>query len=115
MEANVYTLTFPAFIGLLGLVAWMLVQRQIKRADDDAAKREASIDAKFKDHEVRMNQHGDRLREAEIALAGKTSREELEKVTEKFTASVENLRNEMRADIQELRTSVLTAISNHKP
>lgn len=114
MDSNVYTLTFPALVGLLGLGAWFLIQRQIRKSDEDAAKRDAAIDAKFKDHETRMNQHGDRLRESEIALAGKITREELEKATDKFTVAVENLRSEMKQDIQGLQNVVLAAIKKDR-
>lgn len=114
MDSNVYTLTFPAFVALLGGAAWLLVQRQLRRADEDAAKRDAAIDAKFKDHETRMNQHGDRLRESEIALTGKISREELEKATDKFTNAVDNLRSEVKQDIQGLQAVVLAAIKKDR-
>lgn len=111
---SAYTLTFPAFVAMLGLVAWFLVQRQIKKADEDAAAREKAIDAKFADHVTRMNQHGDRLREAELKLAEKVGREELEKVTDKMTASVEGLRAEWKQDLTTLQTTILAAVSHNR-
>ena len=109
-----YTLTFSAFIAGVGIIAWFLVQRQIKKTDDESTKKDLSVEAKFKDHEVRMNQHGDRLRQAEIELERKTTREELEKVSDRMTSSLDGLRTEVKTDIQNLQSTVLAALSrNH--
>ena len=108
-----YTLTFPAFIGLLGIGAWFLVQRQIKKSDDESNRAAQAVEARFKDHEVRMNQHGDRLREAELKLAEKINREELEKVSDKMMASVEGLRGEFKADLVTAQNVILAAVGRH--
>lgn len=113
-EASAYSLTFPAFIGLLGLLAWFLVQRQIRKNDLDNEKGATAVEARFKDHETRMNQHGDRLRQAELDLANKISREDLEKATDKFTGAVNDLRAEVKADLLALQTAVLQAISTNR-
>lgn len=108
-----YTLTFSAFVGIFGIVAWFLVQRQIKKSDDESTKKDLAVEARFKDHEVRMNQHGDRLRNAEIELERKTTREELEKVSDRMTNSLDSLRNEVKTDLQNLQTTVLAAFSRN--
>ena len=118
IEGASFSVTFPVFLALLvsgvGTLAWWLVQRQINKSDSETEKRDKFIDSKFTDHETRMNQHGDRLRQAEIELERKTTREELEKATDRMFNGLAELRSEIKIDIQQLSSAVLAAVSRSR-
>jgi adenosylmethionine-8-amino-7-oxononanoate aminotransferase len=100
-----YTLSFPAFIGLVGALGWFLVQRQITKNDKEAMKDAEAVEAKFKEQGIRIGNLTERLQSVELSMATKVSREELDKIWDKM----DEMKREWKEDLRELKTDLIEA------
>lgn len=109
-----YSLSFPAFIGIVGMVGWFLVQRQITKNDKEATADKLGIDEKFKEHGSRLGALSERIQGIDVAMSNKVSREELDKALDRMADKIDSIKLEVKEDLRELKSELISAI-NHRP
>lgn len=98
---NAYVLTMPALVILLGTLGWFFIRRVLSQQDKEADARTIGIQEEFKEINVRLNQHGERVRAIEIEMERKVTLEELKE-----------LREEMRSYVHQSTETILGVLNS---
>lgn len=101
-----FNLTFTAFIGILGVVAWFFFQRQVKNADKEQNDKDAETRGKFHEQGIRIGALEKECNELRLELAVKVGREELDKLYE----FVNVLRKDFKEDLKDLKNDLIAVI-----
>jgi hypothetical protein len=112
MEPGAYSITFPAFIGIVlasvGSGVWFFIQRQLKKSDEESNFAAIKIADGFKEQGQRIGGLSETVQRLELNLANKIGREEIDK----FYDKIDELKREVKEDSRELKQEILAAIGH---